>query len=475
MNNFLNNPLVSVIMPAYNREQSLPGSIQSILDQTYKNWELLIIDDRSMDKTKDVIEKYSQKDGRIKYLRNEYTQGPAGARNFGIANSLGKYISFLDSDDLWLSHHLTDSIAILEKEKLSFCSAKLFEKKGESIKRSMFVGSIDYIINRFRADNNRSNYYIFDPSICEFILIRNIYPYHISTVVIEKSALKKIGKFDEDLFGPEDSDMIFRISLKYGLCIIDNFHSIWVEGKDNIHFFKEDPSQFENNVLPKINNNRLNAIKCFIKNKRTIKKNKEKFINYKYARQLMNYEILRNLLYLSNLNKKGNFKLHLKVIFKAWYYSLITSKQLLKQNAYKFANRHRTRVLTEGLFRIEISEISSHDPIYQEPLLQQISSERKNYWLYFERDIKFEIRDEVLTLYNYKTKERLEIKNILSELDYLKNTHVLVNHVQFQNKNFSNFIHKIVKTNFGGLVDVTKTGKNPVPLFKEIELPAIWI
>jgi glycosyltransferase involved in cell wall biosynthesis len=94
MHNQEQSPLVTVIMPAFNRENTLPGSIQSVIDQNYQNWELIIIDDRSTDRTKEVVEDYINKDSRIKYLKNEYSQGPAGSRNFGIDNSKSKYVLY---------------------------------------------------------------------------------------------------------------------------------------------------------------------------------------------------------------------------------------------------------------------------------------------------------------------------------------------------------------------------------------------
>jgi glycosyltransferase involved in cell wall biosynthesis len=475
MSHLLKNTLVSVIMPAYNRGNTLPASIQSVIDQSYQNWELLVVDDRSNDRTKEIIENFSNKDHRIKYLRNKYSQGPGGARNFGIDNADGKYLSFLDSDDLWLSHHLADSITILEKENLPFCSAKWFEKKDDKTVPSIFANDINYLANRFRSKKMGSNYYIFDATICEFILVNNMYPFHISTVIIEKTALQNIGKFDESLFGPEDSDLIFRIALIYGLCIIDSFHSVWIQGDDNIHFFKENTCQFDKISLPKINKNRLNHLKFFKKQKRVILKHKEQFSDYKYVLQLKNYELLRNSMYISKLNKNRNILLYIKMIWNIWYYYTITHGSILRNDAYRFANRNRPRVLLENVPRVEINEVLMKCSELQEPLLQQISAKRKNYWLYFEKDIRFEIRNNELCLYNYKTKQKLIFHDILNELDNLTGKHILINYVRLQNKKLLNFILKINKNDFGGLIDITSTGENPVPLLSESLTSSIWV
>ena len=93
-------PLVSIITPVYNSEEFLEETILSVLNQTYENWELILIDDCSKDDSYKIIDKYLRKDKRIKYLKNKKNSGSAITRNNGINISKGKYIAFLDSDDL---------------------------------------------------------------------------------------------------------------------------------------------------------------------------------------------------------------------------------------------------------------------------------------------------------------------------------------------------------------------------------------
>jgi len=113
---------VSIIMPTYSREKLISRAIESIMKQTYTNWELLIVDDYSTDNTKEKVEQYVNIDKRIKYLKNGRKKGVARARNFGILNSKGEYIAFLDSDDEWFQHHLSESISAINETgvKLSF-------------------------------------------------------------------------------------------------------------------------------------------------------------------------------------------------------------------------------------------------------------------------------------------------------------------------------------------------------------------
>jgi len=99
-------PLVSVIIPTYNREAFLSEAVDSVIGQTYGNWELIIVDDRSTDNTAALVRRYMDQDRRVTYVENTRTQGPAGARNRGQDLATGEYIAFLDSDDVWKSHHL---------------------------------------------------------------------------------------------------------------------------------------------------------------------------------------------------------------------------------------------------------------------------------------------------------------------------------------------------------------------------------
>ena len=101
-----NQPLVSIIMPVYNCEKYLKESIESVISQTYKNWELLIVDDGSRDNSISIIEAYVKKDSRIRLYKNESEEhGPGVARNCGIELISGKYTYFIDSDD-WIEKDL---------------------------------------------------------------------------------------------------------------------------------------------------------------------------------------------------------------------------------------------------------------------------------------------------------------------------------------------------------------------------------
>ena len=95
--------LVSIIMPSYNTANYISESINSVMNQTYKNWELIIVDDCSTDNTDEIVKKFL-KDKRIRYFKNNKNSGAAISRNKALREAKGRWIAFLDSDDLWVLH-----------------------------------------------------------------------------------------------------------------------------------------------------------------------------------------------------------------------------------------------------------------------------------------------------------------------------------------------------------------------------------
>ena len=113
--------IVSIITPCYNAGAYISDTIESVLSQTYTYWEMIIVDDCSNDNSAQIIKKYSEKDERIKYLKTERPSGsPTIPRNIAILNSIGKYVAFLDSDDVWLPNKLEEQVAFAEKNNYQF-------------------------------------------------------------------------------------------------------------------------------------------------------------------------------------------------------------------------------------------------------------------------------------------------------------------------------------------------------------------
>lgn len=137
----MSQPLISIIVPCYNQAQYLDESLQSVLDQTYQNWECIIVNDGSTDDTEKKTKDWLQKDSRFKYLYQE-NLGVSTARNNGIANSVGSYIQFLDGDD------------ILQKDKLAYQAARL--DANDEI-------DIIYGGNKYFFDGNKEQLYAVHP------------------------------------------------------------------------------------------------------------------------------------------------------------------------------------------------------------------------------------------------------------------------------------------------------------------------
>ena len=109
--------LVSIIMPSWNTDRFIAESIQSVIDQTYSNWELIIVDDCSTDNTDAVVDSFQ--DERIKYFHNEKNSGAALTRNRALREARGEWIEFLDSDDLWFPAKLEKQIAFMKEHGYS--------------------------------------------------------------------------------------------------------------------------------------------------------------------------------------------------------------------------------------------------------------------------------------------------------------------------------------------------------------------
>lgn len=126
------NDMVSIIMPSYNTAKFISSTIESVLAQTYVNWELIIVDDCSKDNTDDVINQYLT-DTRIHYIKNETNSGAAVSRNRALREAKGKWIAFLDSDDLWMPDKLTKQIAFMENNDYHFSYTNYIEIDENSI------------------------------------------------------------------------------------------------------------------------------------------------------------------------------------------------------------------------------------------------------------------------------------------------------------------------------------------------------
>jgi len=116
----MNKDLVSIITPSFNSAKFIKECIDSVLSQTYKNWEMIIVDDVSSDNSNEIIEEYIKKDNRIRLIKLEKNSGPAVTRNRAIKEAQGRYIAFLDADDIWMSQKLEKQLQFMKDNNITF-------------------------------------------------------------------------------------------------------------------------------------------------------------------------------------------------------------------------------------------------------------------------------------------------------------------------------------------------------------------
>lgn len=182
---------VSVIMPVFNLEEYVCESIESVIKQQFRNWELIIIDDGSTDRTIEKVIGFCKNDSRLKLLRQS-NQGVSVARNKGIEVSKGKYIAFLDGDDLWEESFLSIMLNEIKKtgNELVLSSYKYLSKKNE-IKR----------IDSF-FDKNESLLYQ---------CVKGNFKIHIGAILVSNDSLKKHSiKFTEECYMKEDTEFLYK-------------------------------------------------------------------------------------------------------------------------------------------------------------------------------------------------------------------------------------------------------------------------
>lgn len=221
------NPLVSIIIPTYNREEFIADAIQSVINQTYKNFEILVIDDGSKDNTKNIIQ--SMKDSRLFYFLQKHN-GRSSARNLGISISKGKYITFLDSDDLYLPEKIEKQVTYLEQNlqySMIYSSAKCIDEKGACLNYTYTATASGWIYEK----------------IAYFLPTTIILP----TVMVRKRIFQEIGIFDEKMNRFEDIDMWRRISRQCMIYAMPDITCLIRTHKDN-HIKNQDPKQIIKNL-----------------------------------------------------------------------------------------------------------------------------------------------------------------------------------------------------------------------------------
>jgi glycosyltransferase involved in cell wall biosynthesis len=194
-------PLVSIIIPTYNRAHIIGETLDSVLVQTYPNWECIVVDDGSTDETCVLLGEYLNKDIRFKYLVKpaDIKKGASSSRNLGLKIAKGEYIQFLDSDDILAKNKIEMQLELLEKEShftLSTCKWGKFNSISDEL---------DFL-------KNKSDYKTYENGKEYFDLIGvhgGFYPSHC--FLIPKSLISKVGFWNESLTINDDGEFFFRI------------------------------------------------------------------------------------------------------------------------------------------------------------------------------------------------------------------------------------------------------------------------
>lgn len=206
------NPLVSVIIPVYNRREFLVRAIKSVLNQSYSDFEILVIDDCSSENIQEIV--LSFHNDRIVYVRHEKNSGANVARNTGIAYARGEFVAFLDSDDEWLPEKLKDQMEIFAQadEKVGIVYSGYWIMQNSK----KFLGHIP----EKRGD------------IFQDELVRD-YVSPTSCVMVRKSCLEKAGRFDIDMLARQDYEMWLRLSRE--------FYFEYIKQPLSVIYFDKDP------------------------------------------------------------------------------------------------------------------------------------------------------------------------------------------------------------------------------------------
>ena len=195
--------LVSVVVPTYNRAYIIERAVKSILNQTYSNIEVIIVDDGSTDNTCQVVEELL--DSRIRYIKNPKNSGVSHARNLGIAASTGKYIAFQDSDDVWRTDKLEKQMKCMKENDygMVYCA---FEREFQD-------GAVVYYPPKDMPLEKKQG------NILKSLLERNLVS--TQTMLVKKEVFEKVGFFNKGMSNLEDYELAVRIAKEYEIGMVD--------------------------------------------------------------------------------------------------------------------------------------------------------------------------------------------------------------------------------------------------------------
>jgi len=190
-------PHVSVVIPTHNRANLVTRAVDSVLGQTYADYEIIVIDDGSTDNTREVLQPYADK---IRYIYQD-NAGVSAARNAGIRQAQGKWIAFLDSDDQWLPDKLALQIQLVQEAGIKVCFTEVIWQTDARSQKMLEA-------NKTSKNNGR----IFDEPLD--LILDNVLPNAIQTILVERCLLFKAGCFDEHFSLGEDNFLVYRLAFE---------------------------------------------------------------------------------------------------------------------------------------------------------------------------------------------------------------------------------------------------------------------
>ncbi|MCW8896435.1 MAG: glycosyltransferase [Flavobacteriales bacterium] len=184
--------LVSIIIPCYNAEKYIAETIQSVINQTYKNWELIVVNDGSTDNSLDIIKEFVANDNRIACI-DKPNSGVSDSRNKGLEKSKGDFIAFLDADDIWKLEYLEKQITNLQANQytISYTACQLINQNGEKLN------------HQIRGENN--------PQLDDFLIQKANYNTNPSGIVYKKKCFENVIGFDINLSNNADQDILIQM------------------------------------------------------------------------------------------------------------------------------------------------------------------------------------------------------------------------------------------------------------------------
>lgn len=206
--------MISVIIPLYNKKRYIKNSVHAVLSQTYKDFELLVVDDGSTDGS--VSELKNINDTRVRILQ-KVNGGVSSARNYGIKEAKYNYVAFLDADDHWYPDHLENIVMLIRDFKEAKVFAGNFELVYPNKKR------INY--NKNLKTGYIKNYF--------YLIFKNKKPIHSSAVAVKKNVFKKVGGFDESLVMGEDIKMWYKLAKKHKIAFCSSVSASYIQKTDN--------------------------------------------------------------------------------------------------------------------------------------------------------------------------------------------------------------------------------------------------